>query len=139
MLVKVAKDFRWEMGHRLMSHPGLCRNLHGHSYRVSVEFEGTLDDQGMVVDYGEIKTWVEPIVQQLDHAMMLQATDPFADYLCDQGQKVVILNEPPTAENIAIYFGDRLKSVFSEKPNIVRLTVTIYETATATAQVTIQK
>ena len=38
--MKIAKEFRWEMGHRLPEHFGLCKNIHGHSYKMVVEFEG---------------------------------------------------------------------------------------------------
>ena len=40
--MKIAKEFRWEMGHRLPEHFGLCKNIHGHSYKMIVEFEGEL-------------------------------------------------------------------------------------------------
>ena len=30
--MKIAKEFRWEMGHRLPEHFGLCKNIHGHCH-----------------------------------------------------------------------------------------------------------
>jgi len=41
--MKIAKEFKWEMGHRLPEHFGQCKNIHGHSYKMLVEFEGEID------------------------------------------------------------------------------------------------
>ena len=44
-VMKIAKEFNWEMGHRLPEHFGKCKNIHGHSYKMMVELEGDLDDE----------------------------------------------------------------------------------------------
>jgi len=49
--MKIAKEFRWEMGHRLPEHTGLCRNIHGHSYRMVVEITGDVLANGMIIDF----------------------------------------------------------------------------------------
>ena len=41
--MKVAKEFKWEMGHRLPEHFGNCKNIHGHSYKMIAEFEGEIE------------------------------------------------------------------------------------------------
>ena len=90
MVLKIAKEFRWEMGHRLSYHQEGCQNLHGHSYRMAVEVEGTLNEGGMVLDYGEIKKLVTPIIDRLDHATMLHQDDTeVVTFLCEQGMKTV--------------------------------------------------
>ena len=48
--MKVAKEFRWEMAHRLQHHKGKCSNLHGHSYKMIVEFKGTINNDR--INYG---------------------------------------------------------------------------------------
>ena len=53
--MKIAKEFRWEMGHRLLEHKGKCYNLHGHSYKLLVEFGGEVEPNGMVMDYFDVK------------------------------------------------------------------------------------
>ena len=66
--MKIAKEFRWEMGHRLPKHDGACRNVHGHSYRMVVEVEGEIDPgTGMVMDFADIKMAFKPILDRLDH------------------------------------------------------------------------
>ncbi|MGA1250362.1 MAG: 6-pyruvoyl trahydropterin synthase family protein, partial [Candidatus Kapaibacteriota bacterium] len=52
MISRIAKEFHWEMGHRLPFHDGGCQNIHGHSYTMRVEVIGEIDPAtGMVIDY----------------------------------------------------------------------------------------
>lgn len=39
----VAKQFRWEGAHRLPWHDGLCKNNHGHSYKMEASVDGAVD------------------------------------------------------------------------------------------------
>ncbi len=51
---RIAKEFHWEMGHRLPFHQGGCQNIHGHSYTMRVEIIGTIDPAtGMVIEHPE--------------------------------------------------------------------------------------
>ena len=53
--MKIAKEFRWEMGHRLPLHDGACRNLHGHTYKAVVTLSApTLNHYDFLVDFKEI-------------------------------------------------------------------------------------
>jgi 6-pyruvoyltetrahydropterin/6-carboxytetrahydropterin synthase len=65
----VTRNFSFEAAHSLPHLPAghKCRDLHGHSYRVRVEVRGSLDERGFVVDYGEIKQAVDPLIARLDH------------------------------------------------------------------------
>ncbi len=74
-MMKIAKEFRWEMGHRLPEHFGQCKNRHGHSYKMLVEFEGELDENGMVIDYYDVEKIVKPIIEKLDHAFLVNKND----------------------------------------------------------------
>jgi 6-pyruvoyltetrahydropterin/6-carboxytetrahydropterin synthase len=67
--VEVAKEFRFEASHVLPNHPGKCSNLHGHSWKLFVGYDGLLNDEtGMVMDYATISKYVQPIVDELDHS-----------------------------------------------------------------------
>jgi 6-pyruvoyltetrahydropterin/6-carboxytetrahydropterin synthase len=99
----VTREIRFCYGHRLPGHAGKCRHLHGHNGRAVVTLAADrLDDQGMVVDFGDIKrllgAWID---QHLDHRMLLHRDDPFVEVLRSQGEPVFIMDCPPTAENIA--------------------------------------
>ncbi|MDA3844331.1 MAG: 6-carboxytetrahydropterin synthase, partial [Candidatus Kapabacteria bacterium] len=67
MKTKIAKNFDWEMSHRLPNHDGLCRNIHGHSYKMRVELEGEPNKQSMVIDYYDMKLVISPLLEKLDH------------------------------------------------------------------------
>ncbi len=138
MFTTVSKTFRWEMGHRLMDHPGLCRHLHGHSYKAVVSVTGELDDSGMVLDFADIKAALQPLVDELDHSMMLSSADgELVSYLRGQEMKLYVLPCEPTAENIAGLIAGRAVTAFSgdRRLKTVRVQVIETETSSATAEV----
>ena len=135
--MKIGKEFRWEMGHRLPEHDGNCRNLHGHSYRMVVEVEGDIDAAtGMVMDFGDISKVVKPTVEELDHAFLCQESDTELLELIQRMEwKLVVLPVPSTVENICGIFVDRLLPIFSDLRNLEAFTVRIWETASSVAEI----
>jgi 6-pyruvoyltetrahydropterin/6-carboxytetrahydropterin synthase len=114
MRTAVTKSFRFEAAHQLPWHPGKCRNLHGHSYRLDVTVEGPLDANGVVVDFDDLTARVDAeIVAHYDHS-----------FLND-------LIENPTAELIA---ADAWKRV--EATGVAVTRVVVWETPDAWAEVT---
>ena len=99
----VTREIDFCYGHRLLNYDGKCRHLHGHNGRVVITFQADqLDDRGMVLDFSEIKNvvsrWIDDV---LDHRMILCNRDPVVPLLVDQGEPVYLIDENPTAENIA--------------------------------------
>ena len=100
---KVTKIVSFCYGHRLLDYDGKCRYLHGHNGLLEIDVESdSLDELGMVVDFGKIsdivKKWVD---STLDHRMILSARDPIVDSLMKAGEPLYLMEENPTAENIA--------------------------------------
>lgn len=100
---KVTKIIEFCYGHRLLEHKGKCRFLHGHNASIEVDIEAdTLDENGMVMDFGDIrdkvKSWID---EQLDHKMLLCKKDPALKILQDLNEPHFVMEENPTAENIA--------------------------------------
>jgi len=127
--MKIAKEFRWEMGHRLPNHFGQCKNIHGHSYKMLVEFEGGLNEQGMVIDYYDIEKIVNPIIEKLDHAFMVNKNDKVVlEFLEKMNSKKVIVDFQSTAENICLYLLNEIKKV-SLPQNVSEIKVRVYETS----------
>lgn len=126
--MKIAKEFRWEMGHRLPEHFGLCKNIHGHSYKMIVEFEGELNKDQMVIDYYDVEKIINPIIQELDHAFMVNKDDKVVlEFLEKMNSKKVIVEFDSTAENICKFMLNRISS--DKLPeNIKTVKVRIYET-----------
>ena len=136
MLTTIAKDFRWEMAHRLPLHEGGCRNVHGHSYRMWVELTGEPDAMGMVLDYFTLKQLVDPLVAEVDHSFLCDRSDALiVEFLERSGLKAVYVDFPSTAENIARWFFERLSILFSEMKHLTELRVRIQETERTSAEV----
>ena len=68
--MEIFKDFTFEAAHRLPNVPAghKCARLHGHSFRVRVVIDGPVDAHtGWVMDFGDVKAAVRPLVERLDH------------------------------------------------------------------------
>ena len=127
--MKIAKEFHWEMGHRLPEHFGLCKNIHGHSYKMIVEFEGELDEQGMVIDFYDVEKIINPIIEKLDHAFMVKDNDEITlEFLEKLDSKKVVVDFFATVENICNYISDKIIKNNLPK-NINFINVRVYETA----------
>lgn len=127
--MKIAKEFNWEMGHRLPEHFGKCKNIHGHSYKMLVELEGELNEKtGMVMDYYDVKKIVIPIVEELDHAFMVNENDSeVISFLEKINSKIIVVPFESTVENICNFILNKIADV--ELPsNIKKIKVRINET-----------
>lgn len=117
------------MGHRLPEHFGKCKNIHGHSYKMTVELEGDVLDNGMVMDYYDLKKIVNPIVEELDHAFLVYYGDKeIIDFLDKMKSKKVVVNFQSTVENICRYFLNKIKEI-PLPSNVHSVKVKINETA----------
>ena len=85
----------FEAAHRLPEYPGKCSRLHGHNWKVEVTIAGSqLNSLGMLMDFRELKSEVNTVVERLDH------------YYLNELEEFSSIN--PTAEHIAKYFCDEL-------------------------------
>jgi len=102
-MYSVSREIDFCYGHRLLNYDGKCRYLHGHNGRAVITIEAEqLDERGMVLDFSDIKkvvsTWID---ENLDHCMILNRNDPAAAYLQELGEPLYLIDDNPTAENIA--------------------------------------
>jgi 6-pyruvoyltetrahydropterin/6-carboxytetrahydropterin synthase len=100
---QVTKLIEFSYGHRLLNHDGKCRFIHGHNGMLEVDIAADhLDAMGMVIDFSKVndivKTWVN---ENLDHRMLLAENDPAVPFMQELGEPLVLVKDPPTAENIA--------------------------------------
>ena len=96
MRISLTKTFDFESAHWLPTFPQghKCRRLHGHSFRVDVVVEGEVpQEQGYLVDFGEIKAAIEPVKEALDHRLLNEVPGL----------------ENPTAEMLAVWIYGKLK------------------------------
>ena len=115
--LRITREFRFEMAHALLGYDGLCSNIHGHSYQLTVTIIGTpVNDSlspknGMVIDFGELKDIItKEIISKFDHAMVLNDAAPDKKQLMSMSlfSKVVFLPYQPTCENMLADFAARI-------------------------------
>lgn len=128
-VIEIAKEFHWEMGHRLPFHEGGCRNVHGHSYRMRVSVSGTLDSNGMVVDYFDLRRILDPVIDRIDHAFLCDRSDAvMLAFLEENNLKRVVVDFPSTAENIALWLLGQVAEELQGYENIAEIAVRLHET-----------
>lgn len=139
MRTTISKQFRWEMGHRLPLHDGLCKNVHGHSYEAHVILSGEPDASGMVMDYFDLKTIVQPLIDELDHCFLLDDSDTVMHaFFAQHPMKIVRVPFPSTAENIARMLAERVAKNIPASAAIDEVKVRVYETEKTYAETAIQ-
>lgn len=126
--IRITKQFSFETGHALYGYDGKCKNVHGHSYKLSVTVIGTpiLDNSnvkfGMVIDFTDLKKIVkEEIVDLFDHATVFNKNTPhveLAKELSNRGHHVILVDYQPTSENMVIDFA---KKISDRLPNDIQL------------------
>ncbi len=102
-MFRVTRQIDFCYGHRLLNYDGKCKYLHGHNGRAIITLEGEkLDERGMVLDFTDIKRVVSHWIDtNLDHRMLLHREDPLVSVLLEHGEPLYLMDENPTAENIA--------------------------------------
>ena len=134
-MTTVTKTVKFDAAHILTNHQGLCKNLHGHTYRVDVSVaqpEG--DDKDMVIDFKDLKAIAtEVICDRFDHAFVYNTGSPgeceIAAVVEKNGMRTAALPFRSTAENLARHFYESLK------PRIPGLAaVKVWETADSCAE-----
>lgn len=136
MRTTISKQFRWEMGHRLPFHNGLCKNIHGHSYQADVVLTGDLDEQGMVMDYFDMKELIQPMIDELDHSFLCDKSDAAVRaFLEETKMKHVIVDFFTTAENIASMLLEHVVNNLPQVNRIQNVRIRVYETEKTFAEV----
>jgi 6-pyruvoyltetrahydropterin/6-carboxytetrahydropterin synthase len=140
--IRITKQFTFETGHALYGYDGKCKNVHGHSYKLSVTVIGMpITDTsnvklGMVIDFGDLKKIVkEEIVDPFDHATVFNKNTPhieLAKELKVRGHKVILADYQPTSENMVIDFASKIKARLSKQ--IQLHSINLRETDTAFAE-----
>ena len=140
--IRITKQFSFETGHALYGYDGKCRNVHGHSYKLSVTVIGKpIEDtshvkHGMVIDFGDLKKIVKnEIVDIFDHATVFNKNTPhveLAKELEDRGHNILLVDYQPTSEMMVIDFAKKIKK---HLPETIKLhSLKLQETETSFAE-----
>jgi len=104
-----SKQFKAEVAHRLVSaYSEKCQSIHGHSYLFEVTLESEhLNEDGMVMDFGEVKARLKHFIDSLDHSFVFYNQDPLAKHyklmLDTVPMRMIEVDYNPTAENMAYH------------------------------------
>lgn len=123
----LSKEFKFDAAHMLEGHCGKCKNLHGHTYTVVVSFKKSkLNSNGsskdMVVDFYNVKEFVNPIIDSLDHSFIYNCENDIENkigmFVESFGLKTYKINFRSTCENLSAHFYSLLKPKFSSLYNV---------------------
>ena len=135
-MTTVTKTVKFDAAHILTNHQGLCKNLHGHTYRVDVSVVGD-ESRDMVIDFKELKNLAtEVICEKFDHAFIYNTASAgeceIAAVVEKNGMRTVAIPFRSTAENLAKYFHDLLAPRIAAPSQIA--SVRVWETADSCAE-----
>lgn len=122
--VMVSKAFTFDAAHHLHAYEGKCKNLHGHTYKVVFGISGYVDEIGLTLDFGEIKTlWKDRMEPYLDHRYLNDTLPPMNT----------------TAENMVVWIYEQMESALKDLESSMALGcrvefVRLYETPTGYAE-----
>lgn len=138
-IIRISKEFTFEMAHALYSYEGKCAGLHGHSYHLTVTVLGQVKNdtsgppQGMVMDFGDLKKIVsEKVLNIFDHALVLHERDPLCQQVIHSPSKLIKTTYQPTCENLLGDMAARIEpSLF---PHLKLFSLKLRETGTCYAE-----
>lgn len=134
--MRIAKEFTWEMSHRLPYHEGNCKNIHGHSYKLQIALEGEPNENGMLIDFYHIEAIVRPLVNKLDHSFIVDRNDKLMlDFLAGNGFRHFVIDNFTTCENISLFFAEHFKKEFAKFDNIKKIGIRVFETIDTYAEI----
>lgn len=111
-MLSITKEFTFDSAHRIKGGDGKCESLHGHTYKLQVTLHEQLKENGMIIDFSEIKKLVYiHVISKLDHKYL---------------NEIPGLSQP-TAENIILWIWDILQHVFGK----MLIKIKLWETPTS--------
>ncbi len=109
-MYKLTLTTEFSAAHSLTNYPGVCKNIHGHNWNVSMSVSiNELDDLGMAIDMVELKKYLDDVVNPFDH-VLINEVKPFDKM-------------SPTSENLARFFFEALAKKIPQKVKLLQLSV----------------
>lgn len=132
---------RFSAGHFVPRHKK-CERMHGHIYAISAIIHGEQDEDGMVLDFLEVKKTLKKFANELDHRVILPGNSDFVKV--EVGDEVhvkvsdkryifpltdvVILDTPNTsAEELAKFLLERFLDEFELNERIKEVAIGVDE------------
>lgn len=148
--VNVTKKVTFDCAHMLSGHEALCKNLHGHTYKVLITVSGeqilTGTSAGMVIDFKHLKEAINVVIMdKFDHAVIFsnetqrnKAEEELYSWACSHAMRHFVMPQRTTAENMAVFFQQEIKKYLVDTlklNNVKCVFAKVYETPTSYAEV----
>ena len=134
MRVRITKEFDFEAAHALDGYAGKCQDIHGHNYHLTLTFLGepihdkSLSINGMVVDFGDIKDFLNKKIKPLfDHRLILRKDSRFLG-LEQKNERIRYVDYQPTTENMLLEIVEIVSNSFEKNINAVLCSAFLRET-----------
>jgi 6-pyruvoyltetrahydropterin/6-carboxytetrahydropterin synthase len=132
MVIEITKKMTFEAAHFLEGYDGLCGQIHGHSYGVEITLTGERladgQERGMIMDLTRLKKIAQPLIDNLDHSLLVEHPVQIADGP-PAVERVRVLGFRPTTENLALWIAMQLQERIGDEAVLAR--VRVVETATS--------
>lgn len=153
-ITSVTKSIEIEAAHFIRNHPGKCKYLHGHSYKIDLTITADCvnEETGMLIDFGDVKSILSATVGLWDHALLVPYTSADLDHYLEYSRndeidllkhfgifeptRIIPIGRETTAENLVWSAGTLLQKEFKNRlPNFPPFwfEVTIWETSNSSA------
>ena len=146
--VTVCKEVTFDCAHMLSGHEALCKNLHGHTYKVQVSVTNEQIIEGpsvdMVIDFKHLKEAItKSIMDKFDHAIIFsshkfrnEAEEDLFEWACKHNMRFFEMPRRTTAEDMALFFRELIRQeLTSIGYTPINISVRVYETPTSFAEV----
>lgn len=139
--IRITKEIRFEMAHALWNYDGLCKNIHGHSYKLFITILGSpISDEnnpklGMVMDFSDLKQILkEEIIDVFDHSLVIskKADQAMINRAPEMFDRLIVTEYQPTCENMVADFAQKISSRLPREVELYSLR--LYETETSYAE-----
>lgn len=131
-MYSVTKSFKIPIGHRLTKHSGRCKNYHGHNLKIDITVQReTVNSNDMVIDFYDLKTIVNEILDTWDHSMIINDKDMDQFSIiknCPDQRLIKVTCGDPTSENMCFILYNMLSEKLQKKdPELKIKSVVIWE------------
>lgn len=135
----LTRIFTFDTAHALENYPGKCRHIHGHTYTLFVTIEGPVLNErghpfdGMIIDFTELKKWVqESVLNKFDHYLLLRKGSELSKLEYPEWDHIYLTAYQPSCENILMDIAEKLSCTLPAGLRLRRLK--LHETPTAFAE-----
>jgi 6-pyruvoyltetrahydropterin/6-carboxytetrahydropterin synthase len=139
-IIRISKEFNFDMAHALLGYDGLCKNIHGHSYTLIVTVKGkpivseSSPKVGMLIDFKDLKNLIKSrIIDKFDHSLVLNESTPveLKKQLEQNFDKIIYTPYQPTTENMIADLAEQIQALLPNELTLFSLRLRETETSFA--------